>query len=436
MVTRLWRNGVDDPGKKLPHGHETPGKGTRARGLGRLSGGMSWGTRMFLTQAMVLVASIATAALVASIVGPPLFHGHLLQVGRQIDAAELPHIERAFTDAGVASLAVGFMVALVLALLVSWYDTKRLRRPLEQLTSAASHVSTGDYAARVPKAGFSSELDGVGKAFNDMARRLDATEETRRRLLSDVAHEVRTPIATLTALLEALADGITPWNEETQHLLLLQAERLQRIARDLDAVSRAEEGRLSLVPEPVDISDLVKLAVATARGRYQAKGVTLDQRSEQIPVLVDPQRIAQILGNLLDNALRHTPPGGNVDVHGRRHGGSAIISVTDNGDGLTLEQLDHVFERFYRADLARSRDAAGAGIGLTISRGLAIAHGGSLTATSPGEKLGAAFTLTLPLAARTASAASDPRQIAAQPSPDALGRRRPSVLDRRRGADA
>jgi len=390
---------------------------------------------MFLTQAMVLVSSIATAALVASIVGPPLFHDHLVQSGRPLGAAELPHIERAFTDAGVASLAIGFMVALVLALLVSWYDHKRLRRPLEQLTVAASHVSTGDYAVRVPKAGFSSELDSVGKAFNDMAHRLDATEETRRRLLADVAHEVRTPIATLTALLEALADDITPWNEETQHLLLLQAERLQRIARDLDAVSRAEEGRLSLVAEPVDISDLVKLAVATAHSRYQAKGVTLEQRSEQIAALVDPQRIAQILGNLLDNALRHTPPGGNVYVNGRRHGGSAVITVTDTGDGLTPEQLGQVFERFYRADLARTRDAAGAGIGLTISRGLAIAHGGSLTATSPGEKLGASFTLKLPLVARTASAASSPRLIAAQPGPDALDRRHPGVLQQRRGSD-
>lgn len=414
MVTQLWRSGVDDPTKKPPHGDASPAVGPRARLLGRLSGGMSWGTRMFLTQAMVLVASIATAGLVASIIGPPLFHDHLLQIGRSIGAAELPHIERAFTDAGVASLAVAFMVALVLALLVSWYDTKRLRRPLEQLTSAASHVSTGDYAVRVPRAGFSSELDDVGNAFNDMAHRLDATEEMRRRLLADVAHEVRTPIATLTALLEALADDITPWNEETQHLLLLQAQRLQRIARDLDAVSRAEEGRLSLVPEPVDISDVVKLAVATARSRYQAKGVTLEQQSEQIPALVDPQRIAQILGNLLDNALRHTPPGGNVRVNGRRHGGSAVITVTDTGDGLTPHQLDQVFERFYRADLARTRDAAGAGIGLTISRGLAIAHGGSLTATSPGEELGATFTLTLPMPARTASSAA---------------------LDRRHGAD-
>lgn len=391
---------------------------------------------MFLTQAMVLAASFATAGLVAIVVGPPLFHNHLLQIDRRIGSAELPHIERAFTDAGVTSLAVGFLVALALALLASWYETKRLRRPLEHLTTVASQVSAGDYAARVPKAGFSSELDTVGDAFNDMAHRLDATEETRRRLLSDVAHEVRTPIATLTALLEAIADDITPWNDESQHLLLLQAERLQRIARDLDAVSRAEEGRLSLVPEPVEISELVELAATTARSRYLAKGVTLEQQSEQAPVMADPQRIAQVLGNLLDNALRHTPAGGSVLIEGRQHGGVVTVTVTDTGDGLTEDQLDHVFERFYRADLARARDAAGAGIGLTISRGLAIAHGGTLTATSPGEGHGATFTLTLPAAIQ---AWSEPKEAAdiTHPRDSNVPDRAPlqSLLGHQQGAD-
>ena len=151
--------------------------------------------------------------------------------------------------------------------------------------------------------------------------------------------------------------------------------------------------------------------------------------------MVDPQRIGQLLGNLLDNSLRHTPPGGNVHVKGRQHGGIAVVTVADTGDGLTPDQLDHVIERFYRADLARTRDAAGAGIGLTISRGLAIAHGGPLTATSPGEKLGATFTLTLPTAAsRTASVDSSGRQTANEPDPDPIARRHTGMLDRQYGA--
>ncbi|MEO7586831.1 MAG: ATP-binding protein [Arachnia sp.] len=364
---------------------------------------MSWGTKMFLTQAMVLAASIATAGLVASSIGPRLFHGHLVQIGQELGSEEFAHIERAFIDAGVVSLAAGLTVALVVALVVSWHDTGRLRRPLDQLTSAATKVSAGDFAVRVPATGFSSELDAVGNAFNGMAHRLAATEETRRRLLADVSHEVRTPIATLTALLEAVADDITPWNHETLKLLMLQTERLQRIARDLDAVSRAEEGRLSLLLEAADMGDLVDRAAATASGRYRVKKVALEQHVDQLAVVVDPQRVGQVLGNLLDNALRHTPPGGSVRVDGARRGDTTVVTVTDTGDGLTADQLDQVFERFYRADAARARDAAGAGIGLTISRSLAIAHGGSLTAASAGPGQGSVFTLTLPSAPRSDS---------------------------------
>ncbi len=364
---------------------------------------MSWGTKMFLTQAVLLAASIITAGLVASIIGPGLFHDHLLLIAQEPSSGEFQHIERAFIDAGVASLAVGLMVALVLAIVLSWYDTKRLRQPLDQLTLAARRVSAGDFAARVPATGFSSELEAVGKAFNGMARRLAATEETRRRLLADVSHEVRTPIATLTALLEAVADDITPWNVETQNLLMLQAERLQRIARDLDAVSRAEEGRLALVLEAADMHELVDRAVATARSRYRVKGVALEQCADRLAVVVDPQRVDQVLGNLLDNALRHTPPGGRVRINGTQHGATTVVTVTDTGDGLTADQLDQIFERFYRADAARDRDAAGAGIGLTISRSLAIAHGGSLTAASAGPGQGSTFTLTLPPGPRHSS---------------------------------
>lgn len=435
MGTSTRQRTVGEPTKRSTPSMATPDARGRDRRSIHSRRWTSWGTRMFLTQAIVLAASFATAGLVAIVVGPPLFHEHLLQIGRQIDPAVLPHIERAFTDAGVASLAAGLVVALVLALFASWYETNRFRQPMEQLTFAASQVSAGDYSARVPKVGFSSELDGVGTAFNDMAHRLDATEETRRRLLSDVAHEVRTPIATLTALLEAVADDITPWNDETQHLLLLQAERLQRIARDLDTVSRAEEDRLTLVREPVATNDLVDLAVSTARGRYLAKGVSLEHQSERVPLEVDPQRIGQILGNLLENALRHTPPGGTVHIEGGRVGDSAIITVSDTGDGLTPGQLDHVFERFYRADVARTRDAAGAGIGLTISRGLAIAHGGSLTATSPGEKMGATFTLSLPAEVTTSSAPRGSTNTQQQSSTDAAVPPNSVSLSHPHGAD-
>ncbi|SDL12413.1 sensor histidine kinase [Tessaracoccus oleiagri] len=357
---------------------------------------LAWGTRTFLAFAVVVAASVLSAAVVALIVGPPLFHEHLLELGHTGGSAEMAHVEQAFLDAGVRSLGAGLVVALGLATLLAWWETRRLRRPLDELAAAARRVESGDYAARVPVGDGSPEFDALGEAFNGMARRLDATEESRRRLLSDVAHELRTPLSTLTAELEAIGDGLVPWDREGHELLAQQAARLQRIANDLNDVSRAEEGRFELDRHPVPVALLVEQAVATFRPRYAAKGVELSGEADGGTVVADAQRVGQILGNLIENALRHTPPGGQVRVAGQTLRGETRITVTDTGEGLTADQRDRVFDRFYRTDTSRARDAGGSGIGLTISRSLARAHGGSLTVTSPGPGTGATFTLTLP----------------------------------------
>ena len=357
---------------------------------------MRWGTRTFLTQALVVAVGVITAALVAMVVGTPLFHEHLQQLGHADGTAEMEHVEQAFLDAGVRSLGIGLIVALALAIGLAWLETKRLRRPLEQLTAAAAQLEAGDYTARVPQTATSPEFNAVADAFNDMASRLDTTETSRRRLLSDVAHELRTPLATLTAELEAIIDDVVPWDHDSQQLLTLQATRLKKIASDLDDVSRAEEGRFTLDTQTQPISDLIEPAVASVATRYEAKGVTLSADSHPGLVAADPQRVGQILGNLLDNALRHTPTGGIVHISARESKDEVVITTTDTGDGLTPDQLAKVFERFYRADTARAHDAGGSGIGLTIARSLALAHGGTLTATSPGPGHGSTFTLHLP----------------------------------------
>ena len=355
-------------------------------------------TRTFLTQALVVAVGVITAALVAMVVGPPLFHEHLQQLGHLDGTAEMGHVEQAFLEAGVRSLGIGLVVALTLAIGLAWLETRRLRRPLEQLTAASALVEAGDYKARVPDTATSPEFNAVADAFNDMASRLDSTETSRRRLLSDVAHELRTPLATLTAELEAVIDDVVPWDHDSQQLLTLQAARLKKIAADLDDVSRAEEGRFTLDTQTQPISDLVEPAVATVATRYEAKGVTLSADSDPGSVAADPQRVGQILGNLLDNALRHTSAGGIVHISARESRDEVVITVTDTGDGLTPDQIAKVFDRFYRADTARARDAGGSGIGLTIARSLALAHGGSLTAASPGPGHGSIFTLHLPTA--------------------------------------
>lgn len=360
--------------------------------------GWRLGTRLFVAQAIALVASVLTAGLLAAVIGPPVFHAHLIESGHPQGTTEMPHIEAAFASAGITSLAVGLLVALVLALAVTWYVTRRIRRPLDSLSRAALQISTGEYAARVHVTGAGPELATVAESFNDMASRLGGVEQTRRRLLADLAHELRTPVATLNAQLEALSDGVIEWGEPTMNILQYQADRLTRLARDLDDVSRAEEGQITLDAAPYPLHELVTVALDQMRDRFAAKGVRLTQDVAEQDALVDPQRLAQVLGNLLNNALRHTPTGGQVTVSaGAPQDRVTRLVVTDTGEGLTPDQLDHIFERFYRGDNARNVDEAGSGIGLTIARALVEAHGGRLRASSAGPGHGASFTLTLPI---------------------------------------
>jgi len=360
--------------------------------------GRSLATRLLLAQGLVLVASILTAALVAAIVGPPLFHQHLIEAGHSPHAPELTHIERAYRDASVISLGVALVIALACALTVTWYLTRRIQRPLTLLTDAAREMSGGHYTTRVAVAGAGPELSSLGDAFNAMAARLESTEDTRRRLLSDLAHELRTPIATIGAYLDGLEDGVARWGPQTAHVMRDQTDRLVRLAEDIDDVSRAEEGRLVLEKSPYPVDDLLHAASRAIASTFAEKGVALIiiPSPATLVIDVDRERFAQVLGNLLGNALRHTPRDGTVTVFAEGTDRSVVVTVTDTGEGMAVEQLPHVFERFYRGDNARDRGSRGSGIGLTISKALVDAHGGTLTASSPGVGLGSTFVVTLP----------------------------------------
>ncbi len=356
------------------------------------------GTRLVLAQSIVLIGAILTAGLIAAVVGPPLFHEHMLRAGLNPGSAQLRHVEEAQQIANLISLGIAIAIAAILAIAVSWYLTRRLQRPLHELTQAAAAVSSGDYGARVPPNRATPEFDRLADAFNSMADQLASTEDTRRRLLSDLAHELRTPVATLAAYLEGIEDGVTPWNTASQRTLSDQVDRLRRLADDLSAVSRAEENQLGLQLAPVSVTELTIAATVAQHDAFAAKGVHLTNVGEGDPIVEgDRQRLLQVLTNLLDNALRHTPDGGSTTVtwQASREGG-ARIEVTDTGDGIAADQLPHVFERFYRGDSARTREQQGSGIGLTISQAIIRAHGGSLTAASPGSGRGSTFTFTLP----------------------------------------
>ncbi|MEO5610417.1 MAG: HAMP domain-containing sensor histidine kinase [Ornithinibacter sp.] len=357
-------------------------------------------TRLMIAQLGVLLASVATAAVVAAVVGPRLFHDHLVRARGTLNDDQVLHAERAYLDSNLVSLGVALVIAVGSASVVTVLIARRLRRPLTELSSAASAVAGGRYDRRVAPTGAGAELDEFAASFNTMATRLQVTEDTRRRLLTDLAHEMRTPLATCTAYLEALDDGVTTWGPETSAIMTHQVQRLSRLAADIDDVSRAEEGRLSLHLSDLSTVGLAVTGVETARTRFQAKGVevsVLSSGESRSVVSGDEQRLAQVLANLLDNALRHTPTGGAVRVVTSVDGPEAVVAVHDNGDGIPPEQLLHVFERFYRGDTARDRKDRGSGVGLTISRAIVDAHGGSLSATSPGPGLGSTLEVRLPL---------------------------------------
>ena len=354
-------------------------------------------TRLLVSQVAVSVAMALTMVIVAVIAGPPLFEAHMREAGHDTPDV-LAHSQEAFNAAGLLALILGLAIAATGAIVVSVMISRRLRRSLTDLGDAAARISEGDYDLRVEGAD-SRELATLADSFNTMAVQLSSIEGSRRRLLTDLAHEIRTPLASMEVCVESLEDGAIEPGPEAWQILTSQIARISRLADDLGQVSAAEEGRLELNLTPTDPWSIAEAAVLAARDGYERKRVSLHLEPHQdagLRVDADPARIGQVLGNLLSNALRHTPGGGRVDVGIIDEGDTVAITVSDNGEGIQPAHLPHIFERFYRADTARDRGSGGTGVGLAISRAIARAHGGQLTATSEGPGHGTTVTLRLP----------------------------------------
>ena len=355
--------------------------------------------RLILAIAIVMLAAALTAWLVAGTIGPAIFRDHLLHSDVVATESAVTHAEEAFRAAGALSLGIALGVAVLVALVVSVIITRRVGASLTAVATAARDIADGLYDAEVRAPGLGSEFADLAQAFNHMSARLRASESLRRRLLSDIAHELRTPVATLDAQLESIEDGLTALDEHTIALLRAQGARLTRLAEDLAAVTKAESGEIPLSVRAEDPRDLITAATSAARPAAAAGGVTLAvEAAAGLPlVAVDHQRMAQVLGNLLDNAIRHTPPGGCVTVRAFQDGDETVLEVQDTGTGIATEHLPFVFERFYRADGARDRAHGGSGIGLAIVKAFVEAHGGTITASSPGPGRGSAFQMRLPV---------------------------------------
>ncbi len=362
--------------------------------------GGSLATRLFAAQTLIVIAGATTLVIVAVVIAPGLFRAHLQRAVGPVPPDLAHHLDQALAEALLISLAVAVAAALATTLAVSWLITRRLTRPIAAMATAAARIADGDYDTRVPASRLGIEFTMLDDAFNRMAATLRGTERHRRALLADLAHELRTPVATLDSFLEGIEDGVIPASVDTWRTMRQQTARLRRLVDDVDSVSRAEERQLRVDPQPVNVDEVVAEATRAVGAGFQGKGVVLRHRPAAAPgrVSADPDRLREILDNLLSNALRHTPAGGTVTVTTTADRARITVTVADTGVGIAAEHLPHLYERFYRADPARSQSTGGSGIGLTIARALAHAHGGDLHAASDGPGRGATFTLTLPAA--------------------------------------
>lgn len=358
--------------------------------------------RLVLAQVAVIAAMTVTMVVAALVIGSAVFDQHMHEAGHGEQPQLLAHAQEAFRSAGLASMGAGFALAVLAAVGASAFVTRRIGRALDALARGADEVAQGHYDQPVVMQPTGRELDAVARTFNAMAGQIAGTEATRRRLLTDLSHEMRTPIAAIQVTLEAVEDGVTPLDDATLATLRAQTRRLERLATDLKDVSAAEEGRLDLRREAVDPADVVRAATGAAAAAYARQGVRLELDIGEDPparVLADPSRLGQVVDNLLRNALQHCTAGDSVRIEVRSRATGTTVAVSDTGSGIAAEHLPHVFERFYRADPGRRREpesVTGTGVGLSISRAIVSAHGGTLDVRSDGPGRGATFTIALP----------------------------------------
>lgn len=349
------------------------------------------------------LAVVAVGVIVLIVAGRQLssafVHDHLSSMGQMMmgaDPAATVAFEDGVRDAFNRALWWGAAISAAIATLAATLAAQRVLTPLEQVRSMTKRLASGSYNERIPLPR-ERELAALAGDVNTLAASLQQTEARRLRLVDEVAHELRTPLATIKGYLEGVLDGVFEPNEEILAAAIGEVTRMERLSSDLSALSRSEEGRTDLAVQPVDIATAIRQVTDRLAPQFDDNKVGL--KVGKLPdhtIDADVDRLSQILTNLIGNALAYTPAGGSVTIDAEVTPGSGTeVSVADNGKGLTSEQLDAVFERFYRADRSAT---GGSGIGLTIARNLARLHGGDITAISGGLGRGSTFRLTLPSA--------------------------------------
>lgn len=380
--------------------------------------GRSLSFRLLAAMLAVVAVGALTLFVTARLLGPRLFDTEVQRLGQRYgwseDAGpggggpggrgpgggvgqEAAGIDDELNDAFTGSLNLALVVALgagaVTAVAGAVVVSRRILRPLDRMRRAVGRMAEGRYDERISEPA-DRELAELAGDVNALGDALAASEERRARLVSDLAHELRTPITSIDGFLEGLEDGVFEPDPETLGAMRSETRRLHRLAADLGAASQADEAAFDLEVEEADLGSIAAGAARGVAAAFVTAGVILEVTPMvATPVCVDVDRMAQVFSNLLHNALRHTPRGGTVRLEAERRGGSAAVIVTDTGEGIPAEQLPRIFDRFFRSEDGR---AGGSGIGLTIARSITRAHGGGLTATSAGTGTGASFRVTIP----------------------------------------
>ncbi|UCD97791.1 MAG: HAMP domain-containing protein [Chloroflexota bacterium] len=294
-----------------------------------------------------------------------------------VEDYSLATIESQFNSSVNRSLLVAIAVAGMVGLLLTFFLSRSILRPVDELISAARAMEKGDLSQRVTVR-TKGELGELANAFNAMAEGLTRLEQLRQNMVTDVAHELRTPLSNVRGYLEALRDGVVEPSPETIASVHEEAMLLNRLVDDLQELAMAEAGQLKLVSQPVDMKLLADKAVLSLKAQADEKGVKVESHlPEDLPLVeADAERMGQVLRNLLKNAITNTPSGGEIKICARTIDSQVEVSVQDNGMGISAEHLPNVFERFYRADQSRARSTGGAGLGLAIVKQLVEAQGG------------------------------------------------------------
>ena len=297
-------------------------------------------------------------------------------------------INRSLIYAGIAAGLGGLLVVSILS--------RRTLTPVRALSTAARRLGGGDLSQRVPAPG-NDEVGQLGHSFNSMAAGLEKAEQQRKNLVADVAHELRTPLSNIQGYVEAMRDGVLEHDQATLDTVHAQTMHLGRLVEDLRLLAQTESEDFRLNLEQESLGDVLRHSVEGFRARSSSidVGLNLDIPDELPMLLIDRTRISQVLGNLLENAVRHSSSGGEVNVAGVSEG-RVVVTVADGGDGIAPEDIAHVFDRFYRADPSRTRATGGAGLGLTIAKKIVEAHGGEIRAESV-KGQGSRFIFELPV---------------------------------------